>query len=471
MIIFLKKPLAALMASSLLAGCASIGDKSFLEDPKMGLAGFQSHTVKATGKSTVWIQSREDAQRAADKTRALLRDTKTLNADTAMQIALINNRGLQADFAEVGITAADLWQQGLFENPKLTLTIADSAAVFENFIAGNILALITRKQRIDIAEKVFETAQHRAAESALKLAFDTKRAWVRAVAAKETVNYLEKAQTASNATSDLASELGKTGAFTKAAQAREHATYAEISGQLAEARMQVRGTREELIRLMGLWGEDTNFNVPSVLPRVPATAANKRNIESEALLKRVDLQVAKLNLEALARQYKLTNATRYITDLGIMAGGEWENAQGGSNGIYLSRKVLQFDFAIPIFDSGQARLRTGEMVYMQAANRVAERAVNIRSEAREAYDKYRSTHDLAIHYRDKVVPLRKIISDEVLLEYNGMISSTFELLADTRATQAALLMSVTAKQNFWLADIDITSAIYGGFSSGSNAGR
>ncbi len=147
-----KKSIAALIASSLLAGCASIGDKSFLENPKMGIAGFQNHTVQATGKATVWIQSREDAQRAADKTRALLSGNKALNADTAMQIALINNRGLQADFAEVGITAADLWQQGLFENPKLTLTIADSAAVFESFIAGNVLALITRKQRVAIAE-------------------------------------------------------------------------------------------------------------------------------------------------------------------------------------------------------------------------------------------------------------------------------------------------------------------------------
>ena len=472
MFVLLNKPVLTILASALLAGCASVGDKSFLDNPKMGLAGFQSHTVKATGKATVWIQSREDAQRAADRTRALLRGNKTLNADNAMQIALINNRGLQADFADVGITAADVWQQGLFENPKVTLSVADTltASVFESFIAGNILALITREQRIAIAEKIFESAQHRAAESALKLAFDTKRAWVRAVAAKETVTYLEKAQTASNATSDLATELGKTGAFTKAAQAREHATYAEISGQLAEARAQVRGTREELIRLMGLWGNDTNFNLPSTLPRVPARVANKQNIESEALRKRVDLQVAKLNLEALARQYKLTNATRYITDLGIMAGGEWENEKNEPTGTFLSRKSIEVDFVIPIFDSGQARLRTGEMAYMQAANRVAERAVNIRSEAREAYDKYRSTHQLALHYRDKVVPLRKIISDEVLLEYNGMISSTFELLADTRATQAALLMSVNAKQNFWLADIDLKSAIHGGFSGGGGGG-
>ena len=105
-------------------------------------------------------------------------------------------------------------------------------------------------------------------------------------------------------------------------------------------------------------------------------------------------------------------------------------------------------------------------MYMQAANRLAEKAVNIRSEARGAYDKYKSTHELARHYRDKVLPLRNVIKQEVLLEYNGMISSTFELLADTRAATNAALTSVNAKQNFWLADVDLRSAIHGGYGGG-----
>ena len=69
---------------------------------------------------------------------------------------------------------------------------------------------------------------------------------------------------------------------------------------------------------------------------------------------------------------------------------------------------------------------------MQAVHRTAEVAVNARSEVREAYSAYRTAYDLARHYRDEVVPLRKRISDENLLRYNGMLIGVFELLADAR---------------------------------------
>ena len=152
-------------------------------------------------------------------------------------------------------------------------------------------------------------------------------------------------------------------------------------------------------------------------------------------------------------------------DLEVMAGLEREKPKDGDPAEL--EKRIELEFAIPIFDSGDARLRKAEFMYMQAANRLAEKAVNIRSEARGAYDKYKSTHEIARHYRDKVVPLREVIKQEVLLEYNGMISSTFELLADTRAATNAMLMSVNAKQNFWLAEIDLRSAIHGGYAGGS----
>jgi hypothetical protein len=62
---------------------------------------------------------------------------------------------------------------------------------------------------------------------------------------------------------------------------------------------------------------------------------------------------------------------------------------------------------------------------MQSANPVAGTAISARSEVREAYAAYVSGYDLARRYRDEVVPLRKTISDELLLRYNGMLASVF----------------------------------------------
>lgn len=461
----LNKSVIAILASALLAGCASNPDWKLLEDSKYGLQGASTHSVAAIGKRPVWVQSQEEAQQAAVQTRAIL-SAKVVSKDMVVRAAILNNKGLQADLAEIGISSAEMWQETKLSNPVISVGYAVNPVerLFESTIAANILTLITREKRVNIAEAQFRAAQHRAANSLLRLAFDTERAWVKTVAAKETITYLTQAQTAADASSDLAKELGRTGAFNKAVQAREHASYAELTGQISEARISERSAREELTRLMGAWGADIDYKLPSALPKLPSKTQVKTQIEREALRKRVDLLIAKLELESIARSYKLTNATRYVTDLGLLAGVEFAKPKDGDP--VEVQKRLEMDFAIPIFDSGEARLRKAEFMYMQAANRLAEKAVNIRSEARGAYDKYKSTHELARHYRDKVVPLREVIKQEVLLEYNGMISSTFELLADTRAATDAMLMSVNAKQNFWLAEVDLRSAIHGGYGGG-----
>lgn len=462
MIARLNKFVLAILAPALLAGCASNPDWKLLEDSKYGLQDASVRTVAAIGKRPDWVQSREEAEEAAAQTRVML-NGKTVSKDMAVRVAILNNKGLQADLAEIGISSAEMWQETMLINPILSIGTADKASVriFELAIVGNLLALITREKRVAIAEAKFREAQHNAAYAVLKLAFDTERAWIKTVAAKESVTYMTQAQIASDASSDLAKELGRTGAFNKVAQAREHAVYAEITGQLAEAKINEREAREELNRHLGVWGDDINYSLPASLPKLPAGTIAKTGIETEALRKRVDLLIAKYELEAVAREHELENATRYLTDLELVAAVEFEKPKAGGP-TELSKKQIELEFAIPIFDSGSARLQKAEFLYMQAANRLAEKAVNIRSEARGAYDKYKSTYELARHYRDKVVPLREVIKQERLLEYNGMIASTFELLEDTRAATEALLMSANAKQNFWLAEVDLRSAIHGG---------
>jgi len=113
-------------------------------------------------------------------------------------------------------------------------------------------------------------------------------------------------------------------------------------------------------------------------------------------------------------------------------------------------------------------MRKGELAYMRAANQLAEKAVNVRSEARSAYLAYRSNYDIARHYRNSVLPLRKSIEDQSLLTYNGMITSTFELISDAREKIDATMLAVNAKRDFWIAEANLAPVIYGG-STGSAA--
>ncbi|MCV0393883.1 MAG: TolC family protein [Rhizobiaceae bacterium] len=453
----------------LVSACVTTAD--VLDDP---LAGFETVSAKATaatGTETVWVQSSAEAQVLAERVSALVRG-KAIGPDIAVQVALLNNKGLQAAYADLGMSSADLWQQSLLVNPSVSVGVMgiNTSRTVETAIVGNILALMTRPRRMAVAEALFRQAQLRAAEATLRLAADTRRAWIEAVAAWERVAYLNRAQAAADAASALAQKLGETGAFTKSGQAREHVFYAELAGQTAEARMHARAAKEALTRLMGLWGYDIDYQVPNALPSLPANPLARKDIEAQALKNRVDLEIARLELETLALSHGLTQATRLVTDLELVTGVEIEREEEHGETKTNVHINAELEFVIPIFDSGQARMRKAELAYMQAANRLAERAVNIRSEARSAYDAYRSTLDIARHYRNNVVPLRTTIEEEALLTYNGMITNTFELLADTRAKVNSIMLSLNAKRQFWLADVNLGTAIFGG-GGGSPTGE
>jgi outer membrane protein TolC len=446
------------------AGCTSVAGIDGISNPMAGFASVDVRTQSVTGKKAVWVQSSREAQAIAESVQGLVRE-KAIGPDMAVQVALLNNKGLQAAYADLGLSAADVWQETMLANPRVSIGVTGIGVgrTIETAVVTNILALMTRPRRVAVADTRFRQAQLRAAEETLRLAAQTRRAWINAVSAWETVAYLNQAQAAADAASALAQKLGETGAFPKAAQAREHVFFAELAGQTAEARLAARMAKEELTRLMGLWGNDVDYQVPNALPALPNVARTKRAIEAEALTNRVDLEVARLELEALAQSYGLTEATRYLSDLELLTGVEVEREkeQEGGTETVVSGSV-DVEFVIPIFDTGKARMRKAELAYMRAANLLAEKAVSVRSEARSAYDAYRSTYDIARHYRNNVVPLRTTIEEESVLTYSGMITNTFELLADTRAKINSVMLSLNAKRNFWLADVNLGTAVHGG---------
>ena len=451
-----------------LAACSPTTDEAGYSTRNAGFANVALLTDHVVSKETVWLQDAEAAQANAHRVSALVRG-KTIDADTAVQVALLNNRGLQAAYADLGASAAEAWQQTLLPNPRVSIGAIgigtpglEAYKSIEAVVGANLLAFFTRPARISEADAKFQSAQLQAIDDTLRLANETRSAWINAVAAFETTIYLNQAQMAADAASELARELGETGALSKSGQAREHVFLAELAGRRAKARLAAQLAKEELARLMGLWGDDLDFFVPDYLPDLPAHAPGIAAAESEALRNRPDLRMQRFELEAAARRYGLTDATRYVSDLELLGGFEKERELEDGDKKHVTTGQVELEFEIPIFDSGEARLRKAELQYMKQANLLAEKAVNVRAEARTAAKSVTANHQIARHYRNAVLPLRALIADEALLTYNGMITNTFELLEDTRARTEAVLLSVDAKREFWLAANALKTAIHGG---------
>ncbi|WP_289084220.1 TolC family protein [uncultured Sulfitobacter sp.] len=460
----------------LILGACAAAVPGIYTKPKAGFSNISSQVTPAIGKRTAFAETQAENEALKKQVHAMVY-RKTISADTAVQVALLNNKGLQASYANVGLSAAEAWQQSTPENPIVSIGILGIGApelgayrAIEGLIRSNVLDATTRKQRTAIADANFRQAQLSAVNDTLALANQTRKAWVDAVAAFEAVSYLRRAKATSDAGSELAMRLGETGALNKAGQAREQAFNAELAGQLAQARLSATRSKEALTRLMGLWGTEVDYYVPDALPALPRSVGRVTDIEAKALRNRVDLRVAKLGLEAQAKAFGLTDQTRIISDLEFIPGFEAEREIEDGETETVTTPQVEVEFAIPIYDTGKARMRKAELSYLQAANVLAERAVNVRSEARGAEASYHAAYKIARHYRDVLVPLRTTVEEEGLLSYNGMITNTFELLTDVREKLGASLEAANAKREFYMAQADLTAAIYGGGEGGGGAG-
>lgn len=444
----------------MLSGCAS-----FTGDGGMDLVAAAAGDIN---KQVVLVRNEEEAAAARAATDRLLK--RPLSADAAVQVALLNNKGLQAAYNELGIAEAAKVQASMLPNPTFSVERLSGAVEIEleKRVIANILALATLPARSEIAATRFRQAQLRAAEETLRIAAETRRAYYRAVASRQSIFVLAQARDSAETATKLIQRLGETGAVSKLNQAQDQVLYAEITAQLAVARQRMLSERERLVRWMGLWGDDLAFKIPDTLPSMPRRPQVLPAVEVEAIRRRVDIQIARLELEALAKSYGLTQATRFVNLLEAAAIRKdvKERATGERN----RDTGFEVEFQIPIFDFGEVRVRQAEKTYLQAVNRLAEKAVNARSQAREAYRSYRGTYDIAAHYRREVLPLRKIISEETVLRYNAMQVDVFALLTEVRQRTASLNASVDAQRDFWLASVDLSTAVMGGGVGGGETG-
>ncbi len=440
------KSVAIGLSALLLAGCATFSSDG-------GIDAVSAATMQRTGQ-TVQRQSSGDLPTIEATLQQLL--SRDLGVDAAVQIALMNNRGLQASLAELGVAEADLVQAGRMRNPGFSfgrMRRGDDIEI-DRSIMFDLAGLLTLPIRSGIERQRFEQAKLQAAAEAVQLAANTRRAYFNAVAAQQTAGYMEQVGIAAEAGAELARRMAQVGNWSKLDQAREQVFHADAIAQLARARHNATAAREQLTRLMGLWGANTTFKLPDRLPDLPQSPNEMTNMESLAMSQRLDVQMAKRDAEATARALGLSKATRFINVLDAGYTNKSETGNPRANG-------YEVTLELPIFDWGNARTAKAEALYMQSVHRTADIAIRARSEVREAYSAYRTTHDLAKHYRDEIVPLRKSISDEVLLRYNGMLTGVFELLADARDQINAVNAAIETQRDYWLAETDLQATING----------
>ena len=447
---FFRITLTCVLASLALGGCTTFSQDGGFGDVKKASAEHIKQEV-------VWPKTEAEQKAVTDRVAELLKTP--LNVDAAVQLALLNNKDLQASLYQLGISEADVVQAGRLPNPKFSMLYTRNNGDYkiEQALTFNILSLITMPKMLEIERSNFEKTKQSVALDVLNLAHETRLAYFNAVAANERLSYSEQVKESAEASAELASRMVKAGNWNALEQATEQSFYADAIVEYANAKNQQTSAHEALSRLLAL--PIDQLSLEKRLPDLPQTINELPDYEKTAFEQRLDLQAMRLETQALAKQLGLTKTTRFINVLEIGPARVLEGRRGDPY-----KKGVDISFELPLFDWGGAKVARAEAIYMQAVNRTAQLAINAQSEIREAYSRYQTNYEVAKHYRDEIVPLRKKVLQENQLRYNGMLISPFELFANARAQVASVNSYIATLNEFWLAETALQMSLIGSAS-------
>jgi outer membrane protein TolC len=195
---------AIALSALVLGGCATFsGDRGFGAVEQV--AGERLH------KDVKWPRDSGERDSVRSAVKELL--ASPLSADNAVQVALLNNPGLQATYAELGIAEADLVQAGRMTNPHFAYlrTSAGGERKIEWALTFPVIDLLTMPLRTRIEGRRFEQVKLAVAGRMLEVADVTRKSWIETVAAEERVRFLEQVKLAAEASAELASRMERAG--------------------------------------------------------------------------------------------------------------------------------------------------------------------------------------------------------------------------------------------------------------------
>jgi len=448
--------LTALAAAILaLAGCASVDFDQAVRDTNSAPNATNAFTQ---GKLEL-SRTEQQNQARAQLTEALL--AKPLSREDAVQLALANSPAVQTLLAQSWADMARANQTGRIANPVFTFERIRFADELElgRLLSFGLLDLLTLPRRQEISRGQMAQARVQLSANVVEQVTQVRQAWVRAVTAQQALGYANQVSRSAQAGAELARRMQQVGNITKLQRARQQSFYADSTAQLASSQHARTAAMEDLIRQLGLTDAQAGqLKLPERLPDLPKEPQQAAAVSTLATQQRLDVQIARSQLEMAGQSQGLNLVTSLVdVELGVRRDTVFNNAAATST----PRKGYELGIRLPIFDWGTAKREAMNAQSLAAANRYESAVRGASSQLRESYSAYRTAYDVARHYRDEIVPLRKAMADENILLYNGMLIGVLELLADNRDQIASVTAAINAYQQFWLADAALAASLTG----------
>ncbi|MEO5719090.1 MAG: TolC family protein [Chthoniobacterales bacterium] len=448
----MTKPFLLTLVAALATGCAT---------PSASLDRVQDTVGARTGKRVQWNRGGPEAAQIEQGVQTLLH--RQLTAGSAVQIALLNNRELQARFEEIGIAQSEVIQAGLITNPNFSASFRfpnrpPSGTNIEYSIAQNFIELLMLPLRKRIANAQLAQTEVHVADEVLKLVMEVKIAFYTAQARQQLLDRLRVITETNETAAEFTKRLHDAGNTSDLELANQQGSYEQSRLEVAQTELQVRRDRERLNRLLGLWGAQTSWTMADHLPELPGSEGSLRNLESRAVAQRLDLQAARMQLDLIGHSLALRTKTRYLP-AEIKIGVDTERETDGAR---LTGPTL--DLELPIFNQGQGEIAKLTAQYRQAQRELEAMAINIRSEVRESRDQLVAARDLTSYIGKRLLPTQQQALNLTLQQYNFMLKGAYDLLLAKQNEVAAERSYIEAWRDYWIARAELERAVGGNLS-------
>jgi cobalt-zinc-cadmium efflux system outer membrane protein len=432
-------------AALLFTSCVSVPRDAGTDDVRETLTRRGGPTVEWRAQP-----SAEDDPRIA----GMLQDE--LTADEAVAIAVVNNPRLQVMLADLGIARADLIELSTIQNPIFEFEIrfpGEPLRPYELRLAQSLIELIQLPRRRALGRAAFDAAQLRVSSEVLRFAADVRGAYFDVIAATQHVALSRTIAQSAQAGAEVAIKQHRAENITDLDLENEQALYEQAKLDLARAEQRLLLTREGLIRAMGLRDANREWRVPASFPEMPESELDQQNLERLAAAQRLDLAIARRELEVAERQIPLARlAALEETEVDFHYEREPDGARTAGPGIELP---------IPIFNTGRAARTRAEAQYLRARHGLAALEAEASSHLRSARTMLAEARARAEYYRDVIVPRRMRIVELTKLEVNAMFAGVFQLLQAKQNELQARREFIEAQREYWSARNDLDRAIQG----------
>src|SRR6266487_2931931 len=434
------------LTAGAVANCAHV-------DPNPAFHDLATTVHLRTGKRVQWNRgSAQDAEAQAAVASLL---SRPLTADSAVQIALLNNHNLQETYEELGIAQADLVEAGLLRNPIFTFERRFPGQALEADLLKEFIDILLLPLRKRIAVAQFEAAKLRVGHEILSVAAEVRAAFYEHQGDQQLVDLRKTVAEATERSAETALRMQQAGNLKNLDLATEQASNAQAKIELAKAQSEAVQTREKLNKLMGAFGTQTNWTVAPRLSELPGSEVSTAQLESRAIQQRLDLAAARQQFIAEARARGIARAEAILQ--GAEFGAHYEHEiEGGLHSIGPSVNV-----PIPIFNQGQPASARSSAKLRQSEQRYLALAADIRSDVRAARDKMLLSRRQVEYFKSTALPMRTRVTEESQLQYNAMQITPFQLLQAKEEEVKTGADYVEALREYWVARAELEKAVGG----------